>query len=195
MSTENQVYWTNRYSEGSTGWDIGYASPSLLSYTLQHIPKDASILIPGCGNAWEVYELLKAGYQDITLLDISRIPLEKVEAETGNPDELHLVHQDFFDFFGQYDLILEQTFFCALDPAYRSAYAEQMHKLLKPGGRLAGLLFASLFEKPGPPFGGERDEYISLFSPYFQIRHMDICPDSIPQRAGNELWIEMIKNI
>lgn len=29
----NETYWTNRYLEKSTGWDIGYAAPPIVDFT------------------------------------------------------------------------------------------------------------------------------------------------------------------
>ena len=48
---EEQSYWTKRYQEESTGWDIGYPSTPLKEYIDQLEDKSISILIPGAGNA------------------------------------------------------------------------------------------------------------------------------------------------
>ncbi|HEV9038085.1 MAG TPA: hypothetical protein VGQ51_15730 [Puia sp.] len=95
---------------------------------------------------------------------------------------------------------------CAIDPARRPDYIEQAHRLLKPGGKIAGLLFdrelrrsvvprsssfvpfASLGNPGGPPFGGHRDEYERLFTRYFNLRTLAPCYNSIPPRAGTELF-------
>ena len=96
---------------------------------------------------------------------------------------------DFFDLTGKFDLILEQTFFCALDPDVRRNYVIKMHDLLQPKGKLAGLLFGCEFEKAGPPFGGNSDSYHALFQDLFEIQIMEPCYNSIPPRQGNELFI------
>ncbi len=97
------------------------------------------------------------------------------------------MHQDFFKHEGKYHLILEQTFFCALDPGIRPHYARKMHELLGEDGVLAGLLFKIEFDKSGPPFGGSEEEYKALFNPYFTILQWEDCKESIPQREGTEL--------
>ncbi|HMR44032.1 MAG TPA: hypothetical protein PKC40_09370, partial [Saprospiraceae bacterium] len=91
------------------------------------------------------------------------------------------------------DLILEQTFFCAIDPAQRRRYAQKSFELLNSGGRLAGVLFASHFEKPGPPFGGGAAEYRRIFEEFFIIQKLEPAYNSIAPRAGNELFIELLK--
>ena len=57
-----------------------------------------------------------------------------------------VLHGDFFDHAGVYNLIIEQTFFCALDPSLRGSYVEKMHSLLADGGKIAGVLFDKEFE-------------------------------------------------
>jgi hypothetical protein len=85
---------------------------------------------------------------------------------------------------------VEQTFFSALAPSQRPAYAQQCAALLRPGGRLVGLLFDTAFAgATEPPFGGSRAEYRGYFEPYFQFIHFDTAYNSLPARAGRELFI------
>ena len=89
-----------------------------------------------------------------------------------------------------FDLLIEQTFFCALAPALRPAYARQCAALLRPGGKLVGLLFDTEFAgATEPPFGGTRAEYRAYFEPYFEFVHFDTAYNSLPARAGRELFI------
>ncbi|MCB0397126.1 MAG: methyltransferase domain-containing protein [Flavobacteriales bacterium] len=185
----NQAYWDNRYSQGDTGWDIGYASPAILEFCRQYVRHDAKILIPGCGNAWEGLALTEAGYEQVYLLDISALALDQVRKRFASFPSSHLIHEDFFAHQGSYDIILEQTFFCAIDRTLRSSYVKQARRLLKPGGRLAGLLFANEFDREGPPFGGTEAEYRTLFEPHFNLDRLELATNSIPPRAGNELFI------
>ena len=109
----------------------------------------------------------------------------------------HLLHPDFFALppLPPYDLIVEQTFFCALDPALRPAYARQCAALLRPGGTLMGLLFDTDFgPEPEPPFGGSREEYRAYFAPYFDFRHFETANNSLKPRQGRELFICLKKN-
>ena len=87
---------------------------------------------------------------------------------------------------------VEQTFFCALNPAERPAYAKKMSELLVPGGKVAGVLFDAEFEG-GPPFGGNREEYSRYFVPFFKIKTLERCYNSIKPRAGRELFMILEK--
>jgi methyl halide transferase len=187
-------FWTWRYQNGYTGWDIGSVSRPIYQYLCQIENKNLKMLVPGAGNAYEVKAAWDLGFRNVFLLDISDFPL-KVFLE-NNPDfpKTQVYHQDFFDHQGQYDLILEQTFFCALNPEFRSVYAKKMFDLLRPGGKLVGVLFNREFEKEGPPFGGNALGYKAFFDPYFKFKSYEECKNSIPARAGTEWWINLEKS-
>ncbi|MFA6261396.1 MAG: methyltransferase [Bacteroidia bacterium] len=191
----NRDFWEDRYRTQQIGWDIGYPTPALVNYFNTIADKQSRILIPGCGNAYEAQSLLESGFTHITLIDIAPTAVqhirEKYAAAISN-NSLQVIGADFFDHEAQYDLIIEQTFFCALDPKLRQAYARKMHDLLKPGGKLAGLLFNFPLTEEGPPFGGSEAEYRELFESLFTLT-IDPTPDSIPPRAGRELFFEAVK--
>jgi len=188
MNDLGSNYWNDRYLQGDTGWDMGIVSPPLQAYFDQLADKNISILIPGCGNSYEAEYLLKQDFTDITLLDISPVLIGRLRHKFGPPPALHLITANFFDHKGQYDLIIEQTFFCSLDPEQRPAYAGQTERLLKPGGKLAGLLFDRDFPK-GPPFGGHKDDYKILLEKTLRIKTLEPCYNSIKPRAGTELFL------
>jgi methyl halide transferase len=179
-------YWSNRYQQQQTGWDIGYGSTPLVEYLQTIKDKNIAILIPGCGNAYEAEWLLQNGFTNVTVLDISPVLTASLK-EKFKGQQINIITGNFFEHEGQYDLILEQTFFCALDPTLRSKYVQQMQQLLKPGGKLVGLLFNKEFEG-GPPFGGSKEEYETLFSKHFNIKKMELCYNSIPPRKDAELF-------
>lgn len=181
-------YWNNRWQNGETGWDIGYAAPALTEYGDQLKDKNISILIPGCGNAYEAEYLLQNGFTNVTLLDIAPEVVDAMRKRFEGK-EINIICGDFFTHEQQYDLILEQTFFCALMPEQRSDYVRKAASLLKKKGKIAGVLFSRTFDKEGPPFGGAVDEYKALFEPYFNILKMEPCRNSIPPREGTEVFI------
>jgi hypothetical protein len=187
-------FWDERWKLKETGWDMKLVSPPLKAYVDTIVNKEVAILIPGCGSAYEAEYLLENGFTNVTLIDISPTLvlslLEKLKKYAGK--ELTVICGDFFKHYGQYDLILEQTFFCALSPGMRKAYAEKMHSLLSESRKLVGVLFNKEFEK-GPPFGGNKEEYLALFADHFEIEKMEDCYNSITPRAGAELFIELKK--
>lgn len=182
-------YWNERYIKGEFGWDVGYITTPIKEYIDSLPDKKIAILIPGCGNSYEAAYLIEQGFTNVTVIDIAETPINKLKKQFQNNQHLHIFQQDFFSFSGAFDLILEQTFFCALHPSLRLAYAKKMFALLKENGKLAGVLFSSQFEKEGPPFGGTKEEYEKLFSEHFKIKILEHCFNSIEPRKGNELFI------
>lgn len=187
----NETYWTERYLNNQTGWDIGYPSPAIVEYFNQMVNKDAKILFPGGGNGYEAQALFNMGFTHVYLLDLAYPPLKKFAKINPTFPKDQLIHTNFFEHNGQYDYIVEQTFFCAISPNSRQSYVDHMNKLLKPKGKLIGLLFNTPLNSDHPPFGGEKTVYQKLFSPKFEILKMDKCENSIQPRQGNELFIEL----
>lgn len=203
-------YWQNRYKDSDTPWDIGYASPPLVAYFDKLIEKDENnlennknlkILIPGAGSSYEAEYLHKKGFKNVFVIDLAASPLEEFSKRCPTFPKEHLIQDDFFKFEGEhseyfnfFDLIVEQTFFCALDPRLRREYAKKMNQLLKKEGKLIGLLFDFPIreEQDSPPFGGNANEYREIFEPYFEIKTLKRCYNSIKPRQGTELFFEMV---
>ena len=186
-------YWDSQYKANITGWDLGQASPPIKNYidTLQN--KDAAILIPGCGNAYELEYLLSKGFTNLTVIDIAPTLVENLQQKFKDNTNIKIVLGDFFAYNGNYDIIIEQTFFCALPPSMRQQYVNKMHQLLNDNGLLVGLLFNRTFDA-GPPFGGSKTEYEMLFNHAFHINKIENCQTSVTPRSNTELFFEFKKN-
>lgn len=193
MTAFDEKYWTNRYHNSQTGWDVGEITTPLKKYFHGLLNKELRILIPGAGNGYEAAYLHSQGFKNVYMLDLSQVPLQQFAAHNPHFPAEHLLEGDFFDLSDTFDLMVEQTFFCALDPALRPAYVRQAAAVLKPGGRLAGLLFDAPLNDDQPPFGGNREQYLPLFEPHFRIHKFERAYNSIAPRAGMELWIELVK--
>jgi methyl halide transferase len=184
-------YWNNRYAESDTGWDLGAPSTPLKEYVDQLTDKSIRILIPGCGNAWEAEYLWQQGFTNTCVIDYAPLAIEQFKKRFPDFPEAQVFCGDFFKHEGQYDLIVEQTFFCAIDPSLRDAYVTQMHALLKPSGKLVGLLFNDVLNTDKPPFGGSEQAYYKQFEPKFTFKHWATAYNSIAPRAGREWFIHI----
>ena len=197
MENVNQAqFWQQRYEEDSIGWDMGQVSPPLKAYIdqLPESAKEQAILVPGAGNAYEVGYLHEQGFTNVTLVDFASAPIAAFAERYPNFPAKHLICADFFELSAdqyQFDWVLEQTFFCAINPSRRDEYVAQMAALLKPNGKLVGLLFDKDFGRQEPPFGGTRAEYQQRFEQRFDIEVMEPSDNSHPARQGSELFIKM----
>lgn len=197
-TVEQEAYWSQRYKEDRTGWDIGYPSTPLKSYIDQLENKELKILIPGAGNSYEAEYLFQNGFKRVHVLDISEAPLDSLRKRVPDFPEDQTILANFFDHEEKYDLILEQTFLCSFPPTQtnRAAYAKKMHQLLNDTGKLVGLWFdiplTGDMEKR--PFGGTKEEYLGYLSPYFEVKVFEPCKNSIKPRSGTELFGIFSKN-
>jgi methyl halide transferase len=189
----DQNYWNTRYQSNEIGWDLGQVSPPLKAYIDQLADKNVRILIMGCGNAYEADYLLENGFTAITLIDISPLLVESLQEKYKNKSEIQVILGDFFKHQGQYDLVLEQTFFCAINPSLRQSYADKMNEIIVPQGKLVGLMFNKEFDFAGPPFGGTQSQYEGYFAPYFSFKAFEECHNSVKPREGTELFLNFVK--
>ncbi|MBI1836294.1 MAG: methyltransferase domain-containing protein [Flavobacteriia bacterium] len=190
MTQTEITFWKEKYENNQIGWDLGEISTPLKTYIDHLTDKSISILIPGCGNGYEAEYLYLNGFKNVTVIDLISNPLKNLKTRLSDFPSNQLVQGDFFEHQGNYDLIIEQTLFCAINPSLRLKYAEKIAQLLTSKGKLIGLLFNREFET-NPPFGGSKSEYINYFSQYFNIVKMDACYNSIEPRKGSELFIQI----
>ena len=189
----NSAYWEERYQKNEIGWDVGTISIPLKEYIDQIEDKSIKILIPGAGNSHEFEYLINNGFQNVFVLDFAQSPLDNIQKRVAHCNTNQLIKSDFFEHESSYDLIIEQTFFCALDPSLRKDYVQKMKSLLHPKGRIVGLLFQFPLTEAGPPFGGSKEEYNSLFETDFNLKTLETAHNSIKPREGNELFFIFTK--
>ena len=204
-------YWKNRYQTGEIAWDAGAITTPIKAYidhlVATNVDKNLKILIPGAGSGHEAASLWTQGFQNVFVCDWAEEAISRYRNNVPEFPESQLIIGDFFQLNEQFDLVIEQTFFCALDPQMRPQYAEKMADLLNTSpkkqnvsasgawqeGVLTGVLFSRMFAFQGPPFGGDRAEYTNYFEPYFDILTMEDCHNSILPRTETELWIKLRK--
>ncbi len=189
----DESFWDNKYKSEQTGWDIGFISTPLKEYFDQLTNKELKILIPGGGNSYEAEYLHELGFKNVYVVDISSTVLSNFQKRVPSFPNQHLINFNFFEVEGSFDLIIEQTFFCAINPNLRSEYALKMSELLLANGKLVGLLFNIPLFEDRPPFGGSKIDYIPYFESFFNLEIIEPSYNSILERRGNELFIKFIK--
>ncbi|QOD59698.1 methyltransferase domain-containing protein [Polaribacter haliotis] len=190
----SEDFWSNKYKTDKIGWDLGEVSPPLKTYFDQLENKEIKILIPGGGNSYEAEYLFNKGFKNVYVVDIAKSPLDNIKKRIPNFPEAQLIHANFFEIEETFDLVIEQTFFCAINPDLRQKYAAKMASVLKEKGKLVGLMFDAVLNEDHPPFGGNKVEYLTYFEPYFNSISMEPCYNSYPNRQGMEMFVKMEKS-
>lgn len=183
--------WEARYQGGDTPWDLGKPTPVFSRLLQEQRFAPGRLLIPGAGRGYDAIAFARAGFS-VTSVDVSETACAELREQAAREGVTLEVRQaDFFALndVESFDLALEYTFYCAIDPSLRTRYRDQMARLLKPGGLLFGLFFP--LNKPldadGPPFGVKRDEVEASLSERFDLVHAEMPADSVKPRRGNEI--------
>jgi len=192
-TTERTAYWQEAWSTGDTRWDAGEAAPALVDLlsTNADLPKGRA-LVPGCGSGYDALALAQAGYT-VTALDLVDLAvfrfreLRQNKGLSAHQAEAHT--EDFFSYNDEpFSLIWDYTFLCAIPPSLRTAWAEQMARLIAPTGELVTLIFPIRPEDgAGPPFAMSPELVERLLSPYFTPKAMFPVSRSHPARQGREV--------
>ena len=164
--TKRNNPWEQRYQQGMTGWDRGDVSPNLDYWLNDQSLAACRILVPGCGNGYEVLHLAKLGF-DVVGIDIAPTAINSLkETLLSNQLQAEVITADFFQWQPKqtFDAIYEQTSLCALPPQQWQAYEQCLYQWLKPKGKLLAQ-FMQTGDEGGPPFHCDIEAMLKLFSP------------------------------
>ncbi|MDG2344377.1 MAG: SAM-dependent methyltransferase [Flavobacteriales bacterium] len=192
----SNTYWDNRYNNNDIGWDIGKVSNPIKYWLDSQIDRSKKILIPGAGSGFEAGYAYAAGFKNVYYLDFSTVAAKKFKTQFPDFPPNQILANDYFNlsnFNDFFDVIIEQTFFCAISPNKRVLYINKAYELLEKNGKIVGLLFNVNFNEESPPFGGSKEDYELLFKTKFNILKLEACYNSVSPRLNNELWISLQK--
>lgn len=180
------AFWDERFEREFTPWDRGGVPEQVQAFVAKSQP--ATVLIPGCGAAYELVYFSEAGW-DATAIDFSPAAVERARAITGQWND-RVVEADFFAYepVAGLDMIYERAFLCALPRTMWPQVGRRWGQLLPSGGLLAGFFFFDDAPK-GPPFGISREELDRLLVEDFECVEDAEVADSIPVFAGKERWM------
>jgi SAM-dependent methyltransferase len=174
-------------------FDLGGPSPPLLDWLDEARPAPGRAVVPGCGRGHDALELARRGWE-ATGVDFAPAAIADARAAAARAGlaTARFLEQDFFslgpELDGAYDLLFEQTCYCAIDPRRRDDYARTAERLLRPGGALLFVVFPVDGRAGGPPFNIGLAEVRERFAPAFEVLELaQPRRPSAPGRAGKEL--------
>jgi len=192
-SEEDIQFWEDLYLSGDAAWDLGGETP-----IFESISKDISlgkICIIGCGKGHDAVMFAKKKFE-VTAIDFapSAISYLKHLAADAKVD-IHAINTDIFnlsnEYYNQFNYVIEQTCFCAINPTMRNNYEQLVFNLLIKGGLLIGLWFPldKNISEGGPPWATSIDEVKNLFSTRWEIERDEFSSLSIKPRKDREKLI------
>ncbi|MEP7359631.1 MAG: methyltransferase domain-containing protein, partial [Anaerolineales bacterium] len=153
------------------------------------------LLVVGAGRGHDAREFARHGFE-VTAVDFAAEAVEAMARLADPAAPVEIVQADIFDlppaFDYAFDVLLEYTCFCAIDPARRGEYADMAARVLKPGGTYVALFFPLFFpldgHAGGPPFAVAEAEVLALFGARgFKLLRSERPEDSVAQRQGMEV--------
>ncbi|XP_043716332.1 thiocyanate methyltransferase 1-like isoform X2 [Telopea speciosissima] len=154
--------WNKCWEQGVTPWDLGQPTPMIMHLLLKDMLPKGRILVPGCGS---------------------------ISSSSPNANYVSFLKEDFFSWHPTelFDLIFDYTFFCAIEPYMRLAWARQVRDLLKPDGELITLMFPISDHVGGPPFNVSIADYEELLYP-MGFKALSIVDNelAVDRRKGKE---------
>ena len=154
MAGPDRDFWQQRFERQQTPWDRGCASPQLDRWWADGtLAVGQRIAVPGCGSGHDALALAAAGCM-VTAIDYAEAAValtrERLVAANVSAD---VVQADVLAWrpASPLDAVYEQTCWCALHPDHWVAYAQQLHRWLRPDGLL--LLLAMQCQREGAAVG------------------------------------------
>ena len=192
-------YWENSYNAGEMAWDLGEPTPIFKNWI--HLQKKPlSICILGAGNGWDALYFAEKGHE-VTAVDFANSAITNMTDTAKKKNlKINIICEDIFNleklYDAKFDIVLEYTCYCAIDPNKRTNYIQMVNNLLKPSGKLVGILFPidKELDDNGPPFGVDINATITMFSKYFTLVKKEIPTLSIERRRGREVFVIFKKN-
>lgn len=161
--------WEKCWEQDVTPWDLGQPTPVIVHlHQTGALPKGRT-MVPGCGSGYDVVAMA-CPERYVVGVDLSDKAIKKaieLSSSLPNADYFTFLKEDFFTWHPTelFDLIFDYTFFCAIDPGMRSAWASRMESLLKPDGELITLMFPISDHDGGPPYKVSIADYEEVLHP------------------------------
>lgn len=191
-------FWNNKYNSNQDAWDLKSTTPIFKNWSSKlNKNKPQTICIPGCGKGYDALYLASKGH-NVYAIDFSSSALSYLK-RNNIYSNLTIIQSDFFnlsdEYFNYFDIIIEYTFFCAIDISKRSNYVNISKKILKSGGSFVGIIFPInyIHKDDGPPFKVDMDIFEHLFSQDFILKKKEYNNLSIKSRKNNEIFYHYVK--
>jgi len=197
ISPEYPDFWNQKYINNDDQWDIGSPTPIFIDWS-KTLSNRKKILIPGSGRGHDALYLGQKNH-DVYAIDFSCEAIKYLKLKSKKLNiKVNAICEDFFNlsnYYGTMDIILEYTFFCAINPKLRMEYIHETLKLLKDNGLFVGIFLPldKHLSEGGPPYGVNLDQTMDCFSEYYDIIECKKSELTIEPRFNNEVFTIMRK--
>lgn len=188
--------WKRTWEQAVTPWDLGTVTPAVAELLARDLLPPGRVLVPGCGSGYDVVAMAGPSRRAVGL-DLSELAVQRAQQLAEGKEGAQFaefVSGDFFSFAADppFDAIFDHTFFVALEPSMRAAWAETMARLLAPSGQLITLIWPISDHQGGPPYAVTMSTYESVLQPLgFEATVLKPLADS--ERWGKDMLVSWMR--
>jgi len=200
IDEDKEKGWDRAWKENLTPWDAGAVQPpleDLLRSEQFSFATSGKALVPGCGRGYDAICIATTLGLNTLAVDISETAIAAANSllsktEIRSPGSVEFALTDFFSLSetqpSSFELIYDYTFFVAIPPTRRVEWAQEMTKLINPGGYLITLVYPlDEYTETGPPFFVRPEHYADVLGPHGWEKVLDKVPErSSETHVGRE---------
>lgn len=164
MSDEPESSWDRLYAADETPWETGTPQPTVVE--LERAGRIAGdVLDVGCGRGTHASYLATRNHQ-VTGVDVSTVALKQARAATETDDVTYVCANatELGDLDDSFDTVLDVGLFHALEVTERSAYANELARIVSSAGRVVVHSFGPDAPPSYPPNRIDRDAITTAFT-------------------------------
>lgn len=188
------MYWDEAY-KSRPPWDIDYPQPVFQALINNEEIKPSKVLDIGCGRGENAIMLAKNGCE-VTGMDLVKdaIADAKIKATErhvrANFVVGNVLHMDKLFMEGEFDIVIDSGLFHVMIDEERPIFAQQVHRVLKTGGKYLMLCFSDKEPAGYGPRRISKAEIKQTFTPLFKIIYIkDTTFDSRFGPASNKAYL------
>ena len=188
---QEPIFWDACYRNFQNGWELDDAAPAFKDMVPRLKLQKSRVLVLGCGSGNDAALFAEEGHI-VTAVDFSEEALDRAKKKYGHLQNIKWVKADAFhlpkEFVGAFDILVEHTFYCAIDPSKRQELVQVWKRCLIDKGFLLGVFFVMDYKK-APPYGGLEWEVRERLKKDFHFIFWGRLKDSVQNRLGKELLV------
>lgn len=189
------MFWNDVY-KGTPPWDLDHPQPAFQVLIQSGEIKPGRALDIGCGRGENAIMLAMNGC-DATGIDLAEKAISDAKAKAierhvklnfvvGNVLQMDRLFTE-----GEFDVVIDSGLFHVMMDEERPVFAQQVHRILKNGGKYFMLCFSD--KEPGEyelPRRVSKAEIESTFSPLFNIIYIkDVAFDSLLNPSSRKAYL------
>lgn len=189
------MFWNDVY-KGTPPWDLDHPQPAFQTLIQSWGVKPGRALDIGCGRGENAIMLAMNGC-DATGIDLAEKAISDAKAKAierhvklnfvvGNVLQMDRLFAE-----GEFDVVIDSGLFHVMMDEERPVFAQQVHRILKNGGKYFMLCFSD--KEPGEyelPRRVSKAEIESTFSPLFNIIYIkDVAFDSLLNPSSRKAYL------